>query len=216
MIRNYFCVLLYLLIFAPFVAKAANGSNPEQVVNEFQKIPHFELFCKNQTWGSVEPFQIGAKFNSFLSNEFGKLFMWSQCLQPNLPPQYDELNAPILWDVRFGFPISGLLGEESVIATNVRISSAINQASNKVTVKALYNTGILKNIVTVYKLVREDDSWKIDDIAPKGYTTGGAEPEELLRGSKSIKTAMQNNYRKAEARYQQELAKKKIGSRPKD
>ena len=65
-----------------------------------------------------------------------------------------------------------------------------------------------------YSLIREDGHWKIDDIAPKGDFVEEGDQEPFLEHSDSIKTDMQNNYRAAEERYQQEQAKKNAVSKP--
>lgn len=98
-----------------------------------------------------------------------------------------------------------------MLATNIRVQPANFRGPNKAIIKVLYDFGTLKNIVTIYTLIREDGKWKIDDIVPKGDFKEGSDEEPYLQFSKSIKTEMQNNYRKAEMRYQQEQAKKRAG-----
>jgi hypothetical protein len=73
----------------------------------------------------------------------------------------------------------------------------------------LFDHGRLKNNNTTYTLIREDGHWKIDDIAPKGdFKPDDEDYDAVLEHSDSIKTDMQNNYRAAEERYQQEQAGK--------
>lgn len=221
MIRGLMKGMLLMLLSAPLVTKGASIesgiSGPEQVVSAFQKLPHYEMFCKDKTWGGVEPIKVGAKFKSYLSQKFFKLFLWSQCVEPDFPPRYFELDAPILWEIRYGFTITGLLGEESIVVTNVRVQSAKFRGTDTASVKVLYDFGTLKNLPTTYTVNRENGQWKIDDIAPKGdYAESRNEDQQdsFLRHSKSIKTEMQRNYRKAEVRYQQEQTKKRVAPKP--
>ncbi len=208
-------MLLCMYLFASFAVNGAEESNPEQIVKAFQKLPHHELFCKDGTWGDREPLKVGVKFEHHFSKALYKLFIWSQCGKPSAPPpHYQDLDDYISWDIRFGFPFSPLTGSEGVSATNVRVQPAKFRGPDKAVINVLFGLGPPENTITTYTVIREDGKWKIDDIAPQGYTTGGAEPEVIWRGSKSVKTEMQNNYRKAEARYQQELAKKRLGSKP--
>jgi hypothetical protein len=180
--------------------------NPEKIVGVFQKIPHYELFCEDNTWGGTEPIKVGTKFQPLLSKDFYKLFVWSQCGQSRTPPRYDDLENIFLWDVRFGFSYSGILNEQSVITRNIRVQKPIFQGKNKVTVKVLFDFNV-KNTVTIYSLISEDGQWKIDDISPKGDGEGDSENgrESSINFSDSIKTDMQNNYNAAMERYNKEL-----------
>lgn len=204
-LRLFFCVM----VLQPFAAMATPlGENPSQVVAAFQKLPHSEMFCEDETWGDYEPVNVGAKFEKFFSKDFYKLFLWSQCRQPRIPPGY-RVNAPILFEIRFAFPLVGLGGNKTILAEHIRVSKPILQGPDKATVKILYDFGTLKNLVTTYTLIREDGQWKIDDIAPQGdfeKDNDGYEPS--LDHSDSIKADMQKNYNAAEARYKQEQAKK--------
>ena len=211
MIRNLLGVLLCIFLSASFMVNAAEEPRAEQIVSAFQKLPHYELFCKDESWGSAEPIKVGAKFKSYLGQKFNRLFLWSQCVEPDSPPHYSGLDDFIYWDIRFGFGYTGITGEKSMLATNIRVQPANFRGPNKAIIKVLYDFGTLKNIVTIYTLIREDGKWKIDDIVPKGDFKEGSDEEPYLQFSKSIKTEMQNNYRKAEMRYQQEQAKKRAG-----
>jgi hypothetical protein len=207
MIRIFLISMLCSILYVPVVAFGASQddvSTPVQVVAALQKIPHYEIFCEDETWGSTEPIKVGAKFAPYLSKNFYKLFMWSQCVEPEMPPFYVDLSNKFLWDIRFGFENGGREDMED----NVRVRPAKTKGSDKAIVKVLYDFGTLKNLVTTYTLIREDGHWKIDDIAPKGDYVEEGEQEPHLEHSDSIKTDMQNNYDAAERRYQQEKAKK--------
>jgi hypothetical protein len=207
MIRNLTCVMLLCFLAQPLMAEnlpiTAVVAKPEQVVSLFQKLPHYELICEDKTWGDFEPNKVGVKFATYFSDDLYKLFFWTQCGKPKSPPpHYSGLDFPILWDIRFGFPFTALLGEQSVIARNIRVQKARLQGSDKAIVKVLYDFN-RNNTVTVYTLIREDGQWKIDDISPKG--DGTEMSESSLYFSESIKTDMQNNYNAAMERYNKEL-----------
>ena len=209
MIRISLSALLCSFLYVPTVSLGASQetklSTPVQVVAALQKIPHYEIFCEDETWGSTEPINVGAKFKSYLSKNFYKLFMWSQCVEPEMPPFYVDLNNKFLWDIRFGFENGGREDMED----NVRIQSAQYKGADKAIVKVMYDFGTLKNLTTTYTLIREDGHWKIDDIAPKGDFRKDIEDyDAVLEHSDSIKTDMQKFYRAAEERYKREQSKK--------
>ena len=219
-----FLISALLLIQIPSLMAAnlktwVTENKPEQVVADFQKLPHHELFCKNATWGSSEPISVGSKFKTFYSKEFYKLFLWAQCITPlNTPPHYQDLDYNFFWDIRFGLPKHGVDNREGTIeAKAIRIQSVKFQGPSKATVKVLFNFGTLKNLPTTYTVIQEDRQWKIDDIAPSGDFVEGANEDQqdsLLKHSKSIKTEMKNNYRKAEARYLKEQSIKTSTQKP--
>jgi len=184
-----------------------------QVVAAFQKLPDYEMFCEDETLANWEPVKVGAKFEPYLSKELYKLFLWSQCRYPNTPPFYGELHNLIFMDVRFGSR-QGYGG--TYPAANIRTQLVKNQGADKAIVKVMFDPVAfpLKNITTTYTLIREEGHWKIDDIAPKGDFVEEGDQEPFLEHSDSIKTDMQNNYRAAEERYQQEQAKKNAVSKP--
>jgi len=205
-----FCSILYVPVISLGASQEAELSTPTQVVAAFQKVSHHEIFCEDETWSSSEPIKVGSKFELYLSNNFYKLFMWSQCVQPKTPPGYVELTRTILWDIRFGFKNGGREDMED----NIRVHSAKTKNADKAIVKVMYDFGTLKDLVTTYTLIRENGHWKIDDIAPKGDFVDGDDQEPHLEHSNSIKTDMQNNYRAAEERYKQEQAKKSAAPKP--
>lgn len=210
MIRKLMGVMLLCLLAKPLMAENLSITSvvakPEQVVSSFQELPHNELICEDKTWGDFQPNKVGVKFATYFSNDLYKLFFWTQCGKPKSPPpHYSGLDVPILWDIRFGFPFTALLGEQSVIARNIRVQKAKFQGADKAIVKVLFDFN-RKNTVTIYTLIREDGQWKIDDISPKG--DGTEMSESSLYFSDSIKTDMQKNYRKAEEHYQKEQALK--------
>lgn len=214
LISGFLCMFLYMPIYAVSSPQESESLNPVQVVNMFQKLPPYEMFCENENRGSAEPIKVGEKFNIYLSNQFYKLFLWSQCGEPEVPPHYKgrEFTGVIYFDIRFGFGLASS-GANSAKVKNIRIKPAKFQGSDKATVKLIFDPTNyeLNNIVTIYTLIREDGKWKIDDIAPKGdFKEGDENYDAALEHSDSIKTDMQNNYIAAMARYNKEQAQKGI------
>lgn len=207
--RILLTVLLFTSLSVSFVAIGDTRNeellNPMLVVSEFQKFQHYEIFCKSGWKGSTEPIKVGKKFESYLSKEFNKLFLWSQCVEPEFPPFYEDLNNKFLWDIRFGNQ-----GDIQKVK-NIRIKPVQYQGPDKASVILIFDPTNyeLKNIVTTYTLIREDGHWKIDDIAPKGdFKEGDENYDAALKHSASIKTDMQNNYNAALERYKKEQALK--------
>lgn len=204
--RMFFGVLICSFLYEPFVVASAvqetYAQNPGQAVAAFQKLPSYEVDCRDETMGSTEPIKVGSKFENYLSKAFYKLFLWSQCVEPEIPPQNFD-NGAISWDFRFGFHDSG--GSDKV--TNIHLNTTKFQGSDKATIKLLFDIGYLNNITTTYTLIREDGHWKIDDIAPKGDEPNEYNGDTALEHSDSIKADMQTNYNAAMKRYQQEQAK---------
>ena len=211
MIREFIAAILLFSLSSTLMAENLSSvieiKSPEKIVGAFQKIPHYELFCEDSSWGSSEPTKVGGKFKSYLSKEFYKLFLWEVCVEPEIPRPDKSSRSGITDDFRFGFGYSGIQNEQSIIARNIRVQKARLQGSDKAIVKVLYDFN-RNNTVTVYTLIREDGQWKIDDISPKG--DGTEMSESSLYFSDSIKTDMQKNYRKAEEHYQKEQSKKGI------
>lgn len=209
---GFLCIFLYMPIYAVSSPQESEGLNPVQVVNIFQKLPPYEMFCENENRGSAEPIKVGEKFNIYLSNQFYKLFLWSQCGEPEVPPHYKgrEFTGVIYFDIRFGFGLASS-GEDTPKVKNIRIKPAQFRGPVNATVKLIFDPTNyeLKNIVTLYTLIREDGHWKIDDIAPKGdFKEGDENYDAALEHSDSIKTDMQKNYNAAMKRYQEERVKK--------
>ena len=215
MIREFIAAILLFSLSSTLMAENLSNvieiKSPEKVVGAFQKIPHYELFCEDSSWGSSEPTKVGGKFLSYLSKEFYKLFLWEVCVEPEIPPHDKSSRSGITYDFRFGFGYSGIQNEQSVITRNVRVQKPKLQGSDKAIVKVLYDFN-RNNTVTVYTLIREDGQWKIDDISPKG--DGTEMSESSLYFSDSIKTDMQNNYNAAMERYKKEQASKGVSSKP--
>lgn len=216
MIRTFLIILIGVLLYEPVIALGASQdtelTTPVQVVLAFQRVPHYEMFCHVEDEGGAEPLKVGEKFKSYLSKDFYKLFLWSQCVEPEIPPHYVEIHA-IYWDIRFG---SGHGYGGTYPVANIRIKLA-KQGIDKAIVKVLFDPVAfpLKNITTTYTLIREDGHWKIDDIAPQGdFRKDDEDYDTMLEHSDSIKTDMQNNYNAAAARYEQEQSKKNAVTKP--
>ena len=128
--------------------------------------------------------------------------MWIQCVTPKHIETIAREKS-YYFDFRYGTQAMG--GSDGV--KHIRIGASRPAEKGRVTVRVLWDYGTLKNVWTNYTLVNENGDWKIDDIAPQGYTTGGAEPEILLRGSKSLKKELGEAYRRAETKYRQEHKK---------
>ena len=208
MINKLFCALLSLFLFSPFIVASGSAvvdkASPAQVVMAFQKIPPYEMFCRDKEAGGAEPIKVGEKFEPYLSKEFYKLFLWSQCVEPEIPPFYDDFKNIYLWDIRFGNNGTG----NTPKVTNLRLSPTKYPSPDKVIIKLKFDPTNydLKNITTTYTLIREDGHWKIDDIAPKGDEPNEYNGDTALEHSDSIKTDMQKNYNAALARYNKEQA----------
>jgi hypothetical protein len=210
-------VLTTVLLIAATSANAADVLSPEQVVAEFQKVPHYEMFCKDESWKGAEPNKVREKFRTYFSKELYRLFMWSECFEPDTPEHYGGLNSNIYFDIRFSISYGNLYLEdtEPIYATDIRIRRAGNKNdATKAIMDVNFNYGSTK-MFTSYTLILEYGHWKIDDIAPQGdYIKNPKNEKEDLHNenaldhSDSIKTDMQNNYRAAEDRYKQEQAKK--------
>lgn len=209
MIREFIAVIFLFFLSSTLLAENLSTvieiKRPEKIVGAFQKIPHYELFCQDSSWGGSEPTKVGGKFQSYLSKEFYELFLWEVCVEPKIPRTDKSSRSGITDDFRFGFGYSGIQNEQSIIARNIRVQKATLQGSDKAIVKVLYDFN-RNNTVTVYTLIREDGQWKIDDISPKGDGTEMSESTVYFSGS--VKTDMQNNYNAAMKRYNKEQAQK--------
>jgi len=189
--KNYlFFLLLGMFLFVPLIAASApnsiNTSKLEQVVSAFQKLPTHDLLCKEEAFKNWEPIKVGTIFEPYLSKEFYKLFLWTQCRNTNIPPFYSGFDNLIPWDIRFGFGY----GSEVNLGESIRVSHAKLKGSSKAIINVFFDYGTLKNITTTYTLIREDGHWKIDDIAPKGDEPNEYNGDTALEHSDSIKTDM--------------------------
>lgn len=203
-------VVVVLLVVAPST-NAADRLSPEQLVAEFQKVPHYEMFCNDESRGRSEPVKVGEKFKVYLSREFYRLFLWSQCGQPEVPSHRRDEMDYFDYDIRNNMPPGNPLDD----LNSFRIKLADHKQKDKAIVNVNFKFGSTK-MFTSYTLIREDGQWKIDDIAPQAdyiknpknekeeYANDGA-----LDHSDSIKADMQGFYRAAEKRYQEEQAKKR-------
>lgn len=184
----------------------AQAVSPEQLVREFQRQTHAEMDCRGSD-GARKPQLVGPKMAGSLSHDFYKVFMRVQCdMRLSLLSNLHDLRVALPWDMRFGFTFGMMGGSElkSVLATNIRAKTLRSPTDGKALVKVLYDGLGFKDLTATYTVIREDGQWKIDDIAVKGYTTGGGEPEVLVYGSKSIKAEMQATYQRAEAKCMQD------------
>jgi hypothetical protein len=207
-------ILIMALPIATNYANAADTTSPEKVVAEFQKVPHYEMFCKDENWKGVEPNKVREKFKTYFSKELFRLFMWSECFEPDTPDHYGELNSNFYYDIRFSISYMDVYIEKTYLVKDILIRLPKRQSKDKAIVNVNFNFGSTK-MFTSYTLIREDGQWKIDDIAPQANYIKNPKNEEeeyandgALDHSDSIKTDMQNNYRAAEERYKQEQAKK--------
>ena len=103
-----FVALLCWLSLTSYAGLTANAPRPEQVVAEFQKLPHYEMFCKDERWRGVVPAKLKEKYNNFFSKEFYKIFLWSECVDPKYPPHYGGLYKALYFDIRFSIPYQDL------------------------------------------------------------------------------------------------------------
>lgn len=206
---SLFVAMLSLVSFLSQTSNAASLTTPDQVVTEFQKLTHHELFCYDENWAGDDTLREGDKFRTYFSRELFKLFMWAQCFKPYVPPHYSELNNSLTYDIRFSIDGGNVNHSgNTIIANNIRISSAKKQGSNKAIVVVRFNYQEVK-MSTNYTLILEDGLWKIDDIAPQADSVKNKDFEGWP-SSDSIKAEMQKNYNAAMERYNQEQGKKGI------
>ena len=199
-------ILLLTMLATSTTAHATDIPSPEQVVAVFQKVPHYEMFCQDESWGNAEPIKIGEKFKVYFSKEFYKLFLWAQCGQPEMPPHYGELYSMFYYDIRFSIHERELELENTYLAKDILIQrKKINEPYKAIL--GVHFTYRKTKMFTSYTLIQEDGQWKIDDIAPQADYVKDSDMDTYDH-SDSIKTDMQNNYRAAEDRYKQEQAKK--------
>ena len=219
-LTSLLAIFLCLLSATSEADKATFASGPEQVVAEFQKLPHYEMFCKDERWKGVVPTKFDEEYQSYFSKVFYKLFFWSSCGQPKVPPRYAFMENDFSYDIRFGIPFVGGAPSDLgqiVVAENIKITTikSNNPAQSTVRVDFTYK-GI--KMSTRYTLIKEDGQWKIDDISPRSNFVGareasdpdGNEIAEYSFSSDSIKAEMQKNYNAATARYNKEQAQKGI------
>ena len=192
--------------------------SPEQVIANFQKLPHYEMFCKDERWRGVVPAKFDDEYQSYFSNGFYKLFFWSACGQPKIPPRYAFMENNFSYDIRFSIPYQDLYRRKTVnFAENIQIKTISNTRTDQSIIGVGFTYDGTK-MSTRYTLIREDGQWKIDDIAPRSTFVGkreasdpdGNEITEYSFSSDSIKAEMQKNYNAAMARYNKEQAQKGI------
>lgn len=201
MIRTFTFTLI--LLFNSALAYGGSSISSQDVeaarrlVQKFQQVPARHMFCSETRMESADaPEVILPQITHFLSQELLKFFAWIQCEQPGQPKPLKNDNS-YRWDFRYGLSITASNDYESHI-NNLRVQTGQIQANKSIRVKVVFNSDVVGDIplYTIYTLIRENGEWKIDDIALKGYST---EMEEILPGSKSLKTEFQAAYKRAEA-----------------
>ena len=213
MISAFMC----LLSITSYADLTTNISSPEQVVAEFQKLPRSEMFCLDESWnaGAAIP-TIKKNFQSKLSKDLYKLFLWSECVEPEVPPHYGDLYNAFYYDIRFSIPvISGHKNNRPSPISDIRIATIKNNNPAQTIVRVDFSNKGTK-MFTRYTLIQEDGSWKIDDISPQATFVNGRQPADNYGyeiadynfSSDSIKTDMQKNYDAAMKRYTQEQGAK--------
>lgn len=201
--------LVWVLPVTSHMAYAADTTSPEQVVAEFQKFPHNEMFCLDKSWNAGAKMSvIERNLKTYLSKDLYKLFLWSECVEPEVPPHYGGLYNALYFDIRFSIPLSDLRLEKKYLAKDIRVNIIKQNGVDKAVVGVYYNYDGTK-MFTRYTLIQEEGQWKIDDIAPQANYVKGSEVESYEH-SDSIKTEMQENYNAAMARYKEEQAKKGV------
>ena len=187
----------------------------QAVVSQMQKLPEKLMFCDTapESRGDAalaDKKSILAKsFNpiylQYFSKEFYPLFMWVQCVTPKRFRLLHEEKG-YHWDFRYGTEAMG--GSEYV--KNIRVETPRATKGGKLTVQVIWDNGDIKDTWTRYTLVKENGTWKIDDIALKGFVLdiGTEGTDELLPSSKSLKTELQAAYKRAEKKYNRDQAAK--------
>ena len=193
-----------------FMAEASSAPTPEQVVTPFQKLPHYEMSCQDESKEHAKPSKISEELVSYFSKEYLRLFLWSQCFAPEIPPHYSysergDEEGFLNYDIRFGTDSYWDEDAANSYIENIRVQKAQFTGADKATIKVLYGNH-KPDMYATYTLIREDGQWKIDDIAPQGDYDANDEYQEdtALAHSDSTKADMQTSYGKANARYQKE------------
>ena len=204
-----FCVNIFISISALCSVSVLANTTPEyelSLVAEFQTISEQWPFCSNTAWERGEaPEIVIPEMRRFLSTEMLRLFVWMQCEEPR-PPRPLSADKKYYWDFRYGTAAMG--GLHGVKVLNIYELKPSSQ-NNKVVIVE-YEYGTLKKLWTRYTLIKENGTWKIDDIALKGYET---DAEELLPSSKSLKTELQAAYKRAEEKYNRDQAAKGVSGK---
>jgi hypothetical protein len=206
-----FCINIFIFLSSIFsVSVLANTTQEHELslVTEFQTISEQWPFCSNTGWErGGNPEIVIPEMRRFLSTEMLRLFVWIQCEEPRPPrPLSDDQNY--YWDFRYGTAaMGGLHGVKVLNIYKLRTSSQINKV-----VIVEYEYGTLKQLWARYTLVKENGTWKIDDIALKGYKLDMGEEgeDQLLPASKSLKTELQAAYKRAEDKYNRDQAAKGV------
>ena len=199
-----FLVFVFLLGYNKHAVAKVDLEEVRLVVENFQKVPAHFLLCSDDRW-EVNPEISIPKIRQFLGGEMLRLFSWIQCGEPPQPSPLKKERS-YYWDFRNGLPQAESSYSKSRVK-NLRVTQGKILSRNRAVIKAIFNFYLIedKEMSTTYTLIREDNKWKIDDIALKGYST---EMEEILPGSKSLKTELQAAYKRAEAKYQKDQQNK--------
>lgn len=194
-----FIFILPIASFAEQPLLNADPTNsPERLVEEFQRIPHEQLFCSIKNWERGEngaPKKLLPEFERYFSASFLKLFAWSQC---GIPHELE--NAPIRFnfDYRFGLSQTNANYGNPLEVKDVRLLSNMENGDNKIRrIVVTYSWEHKSGFITKYSVIQEMGKWKIDDIALKGFAT---DEEEILPHISSLKRELQTAYSQAKVR----------------
>ena len=190
-----FLVFVFLLGYNKHAVAKVDLEEVRLVVENFQKVPAHFLLYSDDRW-EVNPEISIPRIRQFLGGEMLRLFSWIQCGEPPQPSPLKKERS-YYWDFRNGLSQTESSYSKSRVK-NLRVSQGKILSRNRAVIKAIFNFYLVedKEMSTTYTLIREDNKWKIDDIALKGYST---EAEEILPSSKSLKTELQAAYKRAVA-----------------
>lgn len=181
----------------------------QALIKAFNALPNHLVFCAQPDFESIDYNKLKPILQPFFSAEFTKVFVWAHCSAENR--RYDP-PGKYLWDFRYGLSMTESNYGDEIRVKNVKVLPAIALPRNRAQVKVTYNfyQADDEKLITTYTLIVEDGTWKIDDIALKGFVLNkGTDAEEVvLPVSKSLKKELLADFEEAEIKYKQDQAAK--------
>ena len=213
-------LLFAIILLITFSVKAAS-LGPDDIaeakkqVDQLHQVSAEHMFCsargeRGLRWErGGDPAQVLPEMSQYLSNEMLRLFAWAMCGKPE-HPKLELYDKAYNWDFRYGLSETESTSQPSRVK-NLKIYTPKAQNPRLILAKVSFNFYLADDATlnTAYTLIREDGLWKIDDIALKGYSSN---VEEILPGSRSLKTELQAAYKRGEAKCLQDpKCKTKMG-----
>ena len=193
---------------AELTQKGGELKDAQVLIQAFNALPNHVLFCSQPDFEAIDFDKLRPNLQPFFSTAFSKLFAWAHC-EDAKPPRK---SVSYYWDFRNGLSRSESNYGDEIRVKNVKVLPATLLSGNRASVKTTYNFYMAgkTTLLTTYTLIFENGTWKIDDIALKGFVLNkGTEAEEtVLPVSKSLKTELKADYDEAEQKYIQDKAGK--------